>query len=266
MSRVGLYRLLFIVLIVAGSAASLAFQSFDVSILGLRLQRGTDSILGMKLGLDLQGGSHLVYQARGKKEITATFEASVQPEAVRSAVVDAGKAEAAVRATNERSVTIAIDTLRAEERDSLGNVIRQAEGDRIRQSLEAKLGKIASWEVADIPVNPTATQMEGVLSVIERRINPIGVAEPVVQLMGANRILVQLPGVRNVEEVKRLIGQTARLEIKERQCLTNVGVSIPGGGNFYDCKLPENHLDKGTGLTGDDLSQTFAGTHPQTGA
>ena len=41
---------------------------------------------------------------------------------------------------------------------------------------------------------------------IERRVNPLGVAEPVIQLMGTNRILVQLPGISDVEEVKTTRG------------------------------------------------------------
>ena len=69
--------------------------------------------------------------------------------------------------------------------------------------------------------NPTKSQMEGALSIIERRVNAFGVAEPSIQLMGANRLLIQLPGVDDVEEAKRLIGRTAQLEFKERSCLTS---------------------------------------------
>ena len=73
--------------------------------------------------------------------------------------------------------------------------------------------------------------------------------------MGNNRVLVELPGIDNVEEIKNLIGITARLEFRERIC-------IPG----LNCDTPEGHEpDKETGLSGDDLSRTFASTHPTTG-
>ncbi len=52
------------------------------------------------------------------------------------------------------------------------------------------------------------------ITVIENRVNQFGLTEPVVQKQGTNRIIVQLPGMRNVERAKELIGRTARLEFK----------------------------------------------------
>ena len=93
------------------------------------------------------------------------------------------------------------------------------------------------------------------LDTIERRINPFGVAEPVIQRMGNNRILVQLPGISDVEEVKQLIGQTARLEFRERICIDG----------DIDCGSPGGHEpDKVAGLTGEDLDRAYAGTQFQT--
>lgn len=59
--------------------------------------------------------------------------------------------------------------------------------------------------------------MRGVLDKIERRVNAYGVTEPVIQRQGHNRILVQLPGVKNVDEAIRLIGQTAQLDFREME-------------------------------------------------
>jgi len=74
-----------------------------------------------------------------------------------------------------------------------------------------------------------------------------------------------LPGVGNVEEIKRLIGETASLEFIERTCLSTQPITLPGGQVINACDLPENHVDKETGLTGEDLLRAFPGTHPQTG-
>jgi preprotein translocase subunit SecD len=57
--------------------------------------------------------------------------------------------------------------------------------------------------------------MEGVLKKIERRVNAYGVTEPVIQKLGNDQILVQLPGVEDVEQAIQLIGQTAELDFRE---------------------------------------------------
>lgn len=57
--------------------------------------------------------------------------------------------------------------------------------------------------------------LEGVRRIVERRINAYGVSEPVIQTQGANRISVQLPGVKDIDEAKRLIGRTAQLDFRE---------------------------------------------------
>ena len=259
MHRIGLRRVLPILLILVISVAALARQSFDINFLGVHLERGSDAVLGLKLGLDLQGGALLVYQAVPAQEITAIFQEppdEVGIGEIRAILDDLGKTGATYQ-VDERILTMRVDSLREEERDSEGNVLRQADADVIRNTLVARVGSLVtdSYTVRDAE-EPSADVMQGVLQTIERRINPFGVTEPVIQLMGNNRVLVELPGIDNVEEVKRLIGQTARLEFRERIC-------IPG----LDCDTPEGHEpDKETGLNGDDLSRSFASTHPTTGA
>ena len=151
------------------AAASLAVPQFDVRVLGVRIDRDNDGPLGLRLGLDLQGGVHLVYQA----------------------VLQDG---------------------------------RKADGTELMPQ-----------------------DMEGVRQTIERRVNPLGVAEPGIQLMGDNRIVVQLPGIEDVEQVKRLIGETASLTFKVRE--------FQADGTSVDTVLD---------LSGDELERAFAGTHPQT--
>lgn len=58
--------------------------------------------------------------------------------------------------------------------------------------------------------------MEGIRQTIERRVNAYGVTEPIIQIQGSNRIIVQLPGIRNVDEAIKLIGKTAELVFKEQ--------------------------------------------------
>jgi preprotein translocase subunit SecD len=58
--------------------------------------------------------------------------------------------------------------------------------------------------------------MKGLVQVIQKRVNAYGVAEAEIQTRGTDRLIVQLPGVKDIEEAKKLIGQTAKLEFKEQ--------------------------------------------------
>src|SRR5215216_3051588 len=70
-------------------------------------------------------------------------------------------------------------------------------------------------DMSQVPPDQRDTALKGVLNVIERRVNAYGVAEPHIQTRGNDRVIVQLPGLRDPEEAKKLIGQTAKLEFKE---------------------------------------------------
>ncbi|MFC2019549.1 protein translocase subunit SecD [Chloroflexota bacterium] len=88
----------------------------------------------------------------------------------------------------------------------------------IRLGLDLK-GGIRLAYLADTSVVEPGTEAEaisGAMAVIERRIDVLGVTEPVIQTQGKDRILVELPGITNVDEAKRLIGRTALLEFRER--------------------------------------------------
>ena len=64
----------------------------------------------------------------------------------------------------------------------------------------------------EAPEGTTSEEMEAAKTVIENRINALGVAEPEVRLEGNNRIQVELPGVEDAEEAVRVIGTTAKLQ------------------------------------------------------
>lgn len=122
--------------------------------------------------------------------------------------------------------------------------------------LDLQGGSYLVFQAAD----PDATEEDLAVaaSTIERRVNAFGVSEAVVQVLGSDRIMVQLPGIADVEQAKALIGQTALLEFKERTCLVDK-IDNP-------CERPENHEDRDIGLTGDDLSRAWAGQDQTRGA
>ena len=108
---------------------------------------------------------------------------------------------------------------------SIGGFERGSEDSALglRLGLDLQGGTYLVYRAEDPDV--TRVQMEGVLNVIERRVNAFGVSEPLVQLKGENEIVIQLPGVRDIEEAKRLIGGTAQLDFRE---CSDPSVTVPG--------------------------------------
>ncbi|MXY45896.1 MAG: protein translocase subunit SecD [Chloroflexi bacterium] len=127
--------LISILLLVVGAGLLLGFQTINLG----GIQRGGDTFLGLSLGLDLQGGSHLVYRAEPIAE----------------------------------------------------------EGGE--------------------PQPPNADDMESLQRIIERRVNSSGLGEPIIQILGEDRLLIQLPGVGDPERAEAIIGETAQLEFKHRR-------------------------------------------------
>lgn len=88
-----------------------------------------------------------------------------------------------------------------------------------------------------LEVTPEA--MEGALAVVERRVNGLGVSEPVIQREGRDRIIVELPGIQDAQEAIRVIGQTARLEI-----LDPLGNTVLTGADLADARLGRDELGR----------------------
>jgi preprotein translocase subunit SecD len=74
---------------------------------------------------------------------------------------------------------------------------------------------VLQGDMSRVPESDRDDAIKGVQEVIERRINAYGVAEPIVQVRGNDRVIVELPGVKDTEEAKRLIGKTAQLDFRE---------------------------------------------------
>ena len=70
-------------------------------------------------------------------------------------------------------------------------------------------------DVSKAPDQNAEEVLKGVIQVLERRVNAYGVSEPIIQARGTDRVIVELPGVKDIEEAKKLIGQTAQLDFRE---------------------------------------------------
>ncbi|MBI5619861.1 protein translocase subunit SecD [Candidatus Gottesmanbacteria bacterium] len=116
-------------------------------------------------------------------------------------------------------------------------------------------------DMKEVPAGDRANALESARQVIERRINFFGVSEPVVQSARVNdsyRVIVELPGVTDVDRAESLIGQTAKLEFREfvdEQAATNAALTFPTLANT-----------KPVGLTGKDLRRAEVSFNNQTGS
>ena len=161
----------------------------------------------INLGLDLQGGSHLLLQA-DLNAVIAERMVGVQ-ENLRLAF---------------RAEKIRFRNLKA-EKDSVSFALRDAAGDSvidaqveiILRDLGRDFDAVQSGQSTTIRFNEAGLQnlanqtVDQAIEIIRRRLDPDGTKEPVIQRQGKDRILVQLPGVDDPERIKRLIGRTARL-------------------------------------------------------
>lgn len=98
----------------------------------------------------------------------------------------------------------------------------------LRQGLDLQGGAQLTIEVKTTEEYPeiTSREMEGVLSVVRNRVDALGVSEPLVQTIGADRILVQLPGVSDPAQAEEVLGGTAQLEFREETVNPEIEVEL----------------------------------------
>jgi preprotein translocase subunit SecD len=97
----------------------------------------------------------------------------------------------------------------------IGNFRFERQGFTLGLDLQGGTHLVLQADMSKAPGQDAEQVLKGVIQVLERRVNAYGVAEPVVQSQGADRVIVELPGVKDIEEAKKLIGQTAQLDFRE---------------------------------------------------
>ena len=161
----------------------------------------------MVLGLDLQGGVHFVLQVDQKAALEKRVDAYV--EDVRVTLRDNRIRYTAVDRRPDHSIAInlASDADPAAARAQLAKVMPamtvEGEGNRL-------VVRIPETELTSI----AGSAIEQNIATLRNRVNELGVAEPIIQRQGDDRIVVQLPGVQDTAAAKRMIGATATLEYR----------------------------------------------------
>src|SRR5437763_7621784 len=171
------------------------------------------------LGLDLQGGSYLLLEIDSnyiKKERLDQIRDDVR-RVLRDAKIPytglVGRADSVeVRITRDTDVAQAQTKLR-ELSQPLGGLI----GSNGQRSLEVSdaSGGVVRLTVPQAAITDRVRKtIEQSIQIVERRVNELGTVEPVIQRQGADRILVQVPGLQDPSRLKDLLGKTAKMEFR----------------------------------------------------
>ncbi|CAN5302563.1 protein translocase subunit SecD [soil metagenome] len=170
----------------------------------------------INLGLDLKGGSHLVMRVKTEEYLSKLTQDSKDAalKAAQDAQLPVGEASA-VTENNTYQVTLA--TTDSSKTQEIVDEVNKKVGFDPNLWTQSTSGNNITWTLplqAQSRLKEQAT--EQALKIIESRINAFGVKEPTLQRQGkadSGQILLQMPGVENPERVKKLVGETSRLEL-----------------------------------------------------
>jgi preprotein translocase subunit SecD len=218
--------------------------------------------LPMYLGLDLRGGVHFLMQVDMKAALTKKAESLtgdvrtlLRDKSIRHAgiVRDGNDVEVRFR---ERETMLAAQTLLADQLPDL-QWAESADGSDFK--LRGSLKPAAARAVQEQALKQNITTLHN-------RVNELGVAEPVIQQQGLDRVVVQLPGVQDTAKAKDIIGRTATLELRmvnesaEAREAERGGGPVPfGSERFLERNGAPIIVYRQVVLTGDNLTDAQAG-------
>jgi len=223
--------------------------------------------LPMYLGLDLRGGVHFLMQVDMKAALTKKVDSLTGD--VRTLLRDKNIRHAGISRDGE------ILEVRFRERETLV-AARNLLGDQLPdlQWVESADGSDFKLRGTLNPAAARLIQEQAVkqnITTLHNRVNELGVAEPVIQQQGLDRVVVQLPGVQDTAKAKDIIGRTATLEVRmvnesaEAREAERGGGPVPFGSERY---LERNGAPiivfRQVVLTGDNLTDAQAGFDGQT--
>ena len=210
----------------------------------------------MKLGLDLRGGVHFLMEvdmneAIGKslEDAESDFRTALREEKLRYRSVNVRDGFIDIQFRDEETLDKAEFFLENRNRD----LTYQEMDDLV---LRARFSEQKLAEIRDYAVKQNIT-------IIRNRVNQLGVAEPVVQKQGAERIVVQLPGIQDTAQAKEILNATATLEFRMVDQDNDVRDAIagrvpPGSQLLYEGERPVL-LDKRVVVTGNHIIDANSG-------
>ena len=246
------------------SKTALQNKLLDQAIIALNLEPTTPAWLKdiggkpVKLGLDLSGGVHFLLEVDIDSALQARLE--VLLDNYRKSFRE-DKLKVANSSVNDLALLFEFrdtesynEALRAYRNDSIGinGGIQYIITERpSRKTLLLKFSDVAIKEIRDYAVGQN-------LTTLRNRVNELGVSEPVVQRQGANRIVVQLPGVQDPTAAKKIIGKTANLEFR-LEANSRTSPLRKEEFNFKDSDYRTAFLERAVVVSGDRVTNASTG-------
>ncbi len=205
----------------------------------------------MKLGLDLRGGVHFLLEVDLDSALATRLEADMQnikaelrEERIRYGSFALKGRQIVGQFRDQEQIDRATALVRANYRD----LQPQSGQGQSELTLILNLSELATREIEDNAIKQNLTSLRN-------RVNELGVSEPLVSRQGKNRIVVELPGVQDTAEAKRIIGKTANLEFR----LEAEGRS----GETFDFRTPSGQgpnarLENKAVITGENVTDARA--------
>ncbi|MDG1813721.1 MAG: protein translocase subunit SecD [Porticoccaceae bacterium] len=205
----------------------------------------------MKLGLDLSGGVHFLLEVDLDSALAVRLEgdlqdikATLREERIRYRSFELKGDKIIGQFRDAEQIEMATALIRTNYRD----LQPQYKNGQNPLSLVLKLSDIAANLIEDNAIKQNLTSLRN-------RVNELGVSEPLVSRQGKNRIVVELPGVQDTAEAKRIIGKTANLEFR-LESLTKSGETFkfrnPSGQG------PDARLENQAVITGENVTDARA--------
>jgi preprotein translocase subunit SecD len=214
--------------------------------------------LPMYLGLDLRGGVHFLMQVDTRAVINkraqgmqAATRAILRDKDVRHAGIERNDGIIDIRFRDDATRQKAKDVLNGQIADLL--FVDSGEGGALKTSMSLKPEALKQAIEDGVKQN---------ISTLSKRVNELGVAEPVIQQQGADRIVVQLPGVQDVARARAVIGRTATLEIRLVDDSITPGTELSSAIPFNSELLTAGRgaplvVSKDVVLSGDDITSAI---------
>ncbi len=222
--------------------------------------------LPMYLGLDLRGGVHFLLAVDMKAAVTKRIEAALGE--VRTVLRDKKIRHTGINRVGD---TLEISFRNAEDEDNALDILRNRQSDLTFAKSEQAgkymiIGAMSQKAMQDVQ----EYALKQNVATLHNRINELGVAEPVIAQQGADRIVVQLPGVQDTAKAKDILGRTATLEVRmvddSPEALAQLAQgTVPFGTERYKDREGRDILVKRqVVLTGDNLNDAQPGFDNQT--
>ena len=222
----------------------------------------------MFLGLDLRGGVHFLMEvdmeaaiARAEDRYMSDLRGQLRADKIRyRTITRAGEAGLLIRFRDDNERDRGLRLLEEDFTELEAAVLENEAG-------ESQLRAVIREEVL-LEVRRLALQQN--ITTLRKRVNELGVAEPVIQQQGLDRVVVQLPGVQDTARAKEILGATATLEFRlvdeKHDPQDAVDGRVPAGSKLYYHRdgLPIL-LSRQVLLTGDSITNAASGIDPTTG-